>query len=61
MQAQYPARRSEISGVSVDRLAREFGGTPVFVYDAATIRERCDALREFGVVRFAQKACPNIN
>ena len=60
MQAQYPARRSEISGVSVDRLAREFGGTPVFVYDAATIRERCDALREFGVVRFAQKACPNI-
>jgi diaminopimelate decarboxylase len=41
------------------QLAQQFG-TPLWVYDAATIRERIGQLRTFDVVRFAQKACSNI-
>ncbi len=52
-------RRNEIAGISVDRLAREFG-TPLYVYDAAKIRERVADLSMFDVVRYAQKACSNI-
>jgi diaminopimelate decarboxylase len=41
-------------------LAREHG-TPLFVYDAGTIRERCAELRaRFDVVRYAQKANSNL-
>ncbi len=58
--ANYPIERSEIAGVPVQRLATEFGGTPVFVYDAAKIVERYNDVKDFGVVRFAQKACPNL-
>ena len=58
--SNYKTLRSEIAGVSVARLATEFGGTPVYVYDAATIVKRCAQLRPFGVVRYAQKACSNI-
>ncbi|MCE4536225.1 diaminopimelate decarboxylase [Pelomonas sp. P7] len=36
-------------------------GTPLWVYDAATIRERAASLQGFDVVRFAQKACSNIH
>ncbi|MDR7268546.1 diaminopimelate decarboxylase [Pelomonas saccharophila] len=36
-------------------------GTPLWVYDAATIRERVASLQRFDVVRFAQKACSNIH
>lgn len=39
-------------------LAAEFG-TPLWVYDAAVIRERIAALKSFDTVRFAQKACSN--
>ena len=41
-------------------LADEFG-TPLWVYDAATIRERIAQLQAFDTVRFAQKACSNIH
>ncbi|MEE8616106.1 MAG: diaminopimelate decarboxylase [Roseateles sp.] len=41
-------------------LAAEYG-TPLWVYDAATIRERTASLKRFDVVRFAQKACSNIH
>ena len=34
-------------------------GTPLWVYDAATIQARIEALRQFDVVRFAQKANSN--
>ena len=44
----------------LQRLAAEHG-TPLWVYDAATIRERAASLRAFDVVRFAQKACSNIH
>ncbi|MDR7297742.1 diaminopimelate decarboxylase [Pelomonas aquatica] len=36
-------------------------GTPLWVYDAATIRQRAASLQRFDVVRFAQKACSNIH
>ena len=39
-------------------LAQQFG-TPLWVYDAATITERIASLKQFDVVRFAQKANSN--
>lgn len=36
-------------------------GTPLWVYDAATIRQRIAQLKAFDTVRFAQKACSNIH
>jgi len=33
--------------------------TPIWIYDAATIRQKIQQLREFDVIRFAQKACSN--
>jgi diaminopimelate decarboxylase len=41
-------------------LAARFG-TPLWVYDAATIAQRIAALKSFDVVRFAQKANSNIH
>ena len=58
--SQYKTLRDDIAGVSVAELAANYGGTPLFVYDAAKIIQRCAQLRPVGVVRFAQKACPNI-
>jgi len=40
------------------QLAARFG-TPLWVYDAGLIRARAASLRQFDVVRFAQKACSN--
>ena len=51
--------RTEIAGVPVADLARQFG-TPAFVYDAAMIRQRIADLTAFDVVRYAQKACSNL-
>ncbi len=42
------------------RLAEEHG-TPYYLYDAETILERLASLRDFDVVRFAQKACSNVH
>ena len=36
-------------------------GTPLWVYDAAIIRQRIAALKAFDVIRFAQKACSNLH
>lgn len=36
-------------------------GTPLWVYDAATIRARIAELSRFDTIRFAQKACSNIH
>ena len=49
-----------LSPARLQALAAEHG-TPLWVYDAATIRERAASLRRFDVVRFAQKACSNIH
>ena len=51
--------RTEIAGVPVADLARQFG-TPTFVYDAAMIRRRIADLAAFDTVRYAQKACSNL-
>ena len=51
--------RSDIAGVAVVDLVKEFG-TPAYFYDAAVVQQRIEELRSFDVIRFAQKACSNI-
>jgi len=55
----FPLLRTEIAGVKVTELAREFG-TPTYVYDAAKIIQRIQDLRAFDVVRYAQKSNSNL-
>lgn len=49
-----------LSSSRLSALAAEHG-TPLWVYDATTIRERAASLKRFDVVRFAQKACSNVH
>ncbi|WP_175607657.1 diaminopimelate decarboxylase [Peterkaempfera bronchialis] len=49
-----------LSGPRVATVA-ERHGTPVWMYDAARIRAQIARLRQFDVIRFAQKACSNIH
>ena len=51
--------RTEIAGLGVEQLARQFG-SPTFVYDAAKIVERVADLQAFDNIRYAQKACSNL-
>ncbi|MGO8749873.1 MAG: diaminopimelate decarboxylase [Thermoguttaceae bacterium] len=55
----FDTSRREIAGIPVADLARRFG-TPLFVYDAASILGRLGDLRMFDHVRYAQKACSNL-
>jgi len=57
MTLQHPAP----AAFNADRLhaLAEAHATPLWVYDADTIRERVARLRPFDTVRFAQKACSN--
>ena len=55
----FPLLRTEIAGLSVDDLARQFG-TPFYAYDAAKIQERIEDLRLFDAIRYAQKANSNL-
>ena len=59
VQQQFATVRTEISGHSIADLAKKFG-TPTYVYDAKTICERIEQLRQFDVIRYAQKANSNI-
>ena len=54
-----PMIRTSIAGASVAELARTHG-TPLYAYDAETIRRRCRDLAAWDTVRFAQKACSNL-
>ena len=54
------ARSRNVDPALVVRLAEEHG-TPYYLYDAARIRARVDDLAAFDVLRFAQKACSNLN
>lgn len=36
-------------------------GTPLWLYDYATIKQRVSEVKIFDTVRFAQKACPNLS
>jgi len=56
---KFPIRRSQIAGLRVADLAREFG-TPTFVYDATSIAQRLADLKAFDTVRYAQKACSTL-
>ena len=51
--------RTEIAGVSVTQLAEQYG-TPVYIYDSASIVARIEELRAFDEVCYAQKACSNL-
>lgn len=55
----FPTLRRDVAGIPVAELAARFG-TPTYVYDQATIDAKIEALRQFDVIRYAQKACNNI-
>lgn len=44
----------------LNEIAKTYG-TPIWVYDAALIRQRIRDLKQFDIIRFAQKACSNIH
>jgi diaminopimelate decarboxylase len=50
----------EIAGTTIEQLAEDYG-TPLYVYDIAPIAERISQLKDFGVIRYALKACSNIS
>ncbi|MDD9941314.1 MAG: diaminopimelate decarboxylase [Myxococcales bacterium] len=54
------ARRPGLSPERLRALA-ERHGTPLWVYDAGIARERIASLRQFDVIRFAQKANSNVH
>jgi len=49
---------SALNAVNLRHLAQRYGG-PVWAYEAEIIVERIRQLRQFDVIRFAQKACSN--
>jgi diaminopimelate decarboxylase len=59
MQPEHRLIRREIAGARIADMARDHG-TPLYVYDASVIRERCRDLAAWDTIRFAQKACSNI-
>jgi len=44
----------------IAQIANQFH-TPCWIYDAQSIRSQIDRLRQFDVIRFAQKACSNVH
>ncbi|MFT7630124.1 MAG: diaminopimelate decarboxylase [Mariniblastus sp.] len=59
VQQKFSTVRTEISGHSIQDLAKKYG-SPTYVYEAQTIRDRIEQLRQFDVIRFAQKANSNL-
>ncbi|CAL9625832.1 Diaminopimelate decarboxylase [Streptomyces sp. enrichment culture] len=55
-----PALPGSLDGPRLAGAAARYG-TPLWVYDAGTIRAQIDRLRRFDVIRFAQKACSNLH
>ena len=53
------AAAAAVGGVSIAELAQGYG-TPLYVYNAEMIRQRCRDLAAWDTVRFAQKACSNL-
>ena len=51
---------TDLNAANLLQMPAEFG-CPVWVYDAQIIREQIAKLRDFDVIRFAQKACSNIH
>ncbi|MFM2057850.1 MAG: hypothetical protein RLY71_2235 [Pseudomonadota bacterium] len=52
--------KQPISNAELTELAQTHG-TPMWVYDAESIRSQINKLRAFDVIRYAQKACSNIH
>ena len=59
MPPPFSTSRTDFAGVSVAELAKQYG-TPLYVYDVASIAGRVEQLRRFDVIRYAQKALGNI-
>ncbi|MFV2066956.1 MAG: diaminopimelate decarboxylase [Pirellulales bacterium] len=57
--SSFPDLMVDIGGVRLLALADQFG-TPLYVYDAASIERRVTELSMFDVIRYAQKACSNL-
>jgi diaminopimelate decarboxylase len=55
----FSTARNEIAGLPVVQLAQQFG-TPLYVYDQASIDRRIADLASFDVIRYAQKASGNL-
>ena len=50
----FPTRIETLAGQPIPQLAEKFG-TPLYVYDAATIEARIREFAAFDVVRFAKR------
>lgn len=58
-ESQYPVPRLEpFTGKAIAEVAERYG-TPVWIYDAESIRAQIERLSQFDVIRFAQKASSN--
>ena len=55
----FSTSRCQIAGIAVTELAGKFG-TPLYVYDQQVIDQRIADLKDFDVVRYAQKASGNL-
>lgn len=51
---------TSISNTQIAQIARDFQ-TPCWAYDASTIRQQIARLKQFDVIRFAQKASSNVH
>lgn len=58
-ETSFPTVRENIAGIAVREIAKRFG-TPTYVYDANIIAQKVNDLKQFDVIRYAQKACSNI-
>lgn len=58
-ETSFPTTRENIAGIPIRDIAKKFG-TPTYVYDANVIAQKVNDLKQFDVIRFAQKACSNI-
>ncbi|MFZ4835499.1 diaminopimelate decarboxylase [Rouxiella sp. Mn2063] len=52
--------RTALNAANLLALSQQYG-CPVWAYDAEIIKQRISQLRQFDVIRFAQKACSNIH
>ncbi|MFZ6801779.1 diaminopimelate decarboxylase [Undibacterium sp. Di24W] len=52
--------KNAITAAHISQIAHDFQ-TPCWIYDAQMIRSQIDRLRQFDVIRFAQKSCSNIH
>jgi diaminopimelate decarboxylase len=52
--------KNAITAANISHISHEFQ-TPCWAYDAQMIRSQIERLRQFDVIRFAQKSCSNIH